>query len=59
MSSGQESSRPKAGTVGDHRRRINTEEEAKVVTAVWGTEFNQFLIALSILHQDDLKKKDE
>ena len=27
-----------------------------VVTAVWGTELIQFLTALAILHQDDLKK---
>ena len=33
-----------------HRRRINTEEKAKVVAAVWGTEFIQFLAALAILH---------
>ena len=36
-----------------HRRRIYTEEKAKVVTAVWGTEFIRFLAALTILHQDD------
>ena len=40
-----------------HRRRTNTEEKAKVVAAVWGKEFIQFLAALSILHQDDLKKR--
>ena len=34
---------------------IHTEEEAKVVAVVWGTELIQFLAALSILHQDDLK----
>ena len=28
-----------------HRRRINTKENAKVVAAVWGTEFIQFLAA--------------
>ena len=33
-----------------HRRRINTEEKAKVVTAVWGTEFIQFVAVLAILH---------
>ena len=38
-----------------HRRRIYTEEKAKVVGAVWGTEFIQSLAALAILHQDDLK----
>ena len=40
-----------------HRRRIKTEERAKVVTAVWGTELLQFLAALAIFHQDDLKKR--
>ena len=39
------------------RRRINTEEKAKVVAAVWVTELIQFLAALDILHQDDLKKR--
>ena len=34
----------------NHRRRIKTEEKAKVVAAVWGTEFIQFLAALAILH---------
>ena len=34
----------------EHRR------EGKVVAAVWGTELNQFLAALAILHKDDLKK---
>ena len=50
----------KSGTPGpaiiqseNHRRRINTEEKAKVVAAVWGTELIQFLAALAILHQDD------
>ena len=33
-----------------------TEEKAKVVTAVWGTELIQFLAALAIFHLDDLKK---
>ena len=33
-----------------HRRRINTEEKAKVVTAVWGTDFMQFLDVLAVLH---------
>ena len=42
-----------------HRRRINTEEEGKVVAAVWEdrTELIQFLATPAILHQDDLKKK--
>ena len=29
----------------DHRRRTKTEEKAKNVTAVWGTELTQFLAA--------------
>ena len=37
-----------------HKRRIKTEEKAKVVAAVWGTECNQAVVA--ILHQVDLKK---
>ena len=38
-------------------RRIYTEEKAKVVAAVRGTEFNQFLFAQAILHQDDLNNR--
>ena len=41
----------------NHRRRIYTEKKAKVVAAVWGTEFIEFLAALAILHQDDLKTR--
>ena len=33
-----------------HRRRINTEEKAKVVAAAWVTELIQFLAKLAILH---------
>ena len=40
-----------------HRRRIKIEEKAKVVAAIWGTEFIPFLAALTIYHQDDLKKR--
>ena len=40
-----------------HTRSIYTEEKAKVVAAVWGTEFIQFLGALAILHQEDLKNR--
>ena len=40
-----------------HRRRIYTEEKAKVVTAVWGTEFIPLVVALEVLHQDDIKKR--
>ena len=39
-----------------HRRRIKTEEKAKVVATAWGTEWIQFLDAIAILHQDELKK---
>ena len=34
-----------------------TEEKAKVVVAVWGTEFIQFLAAQHIWLQDNLKKR--
>ena len=40
-----------------HRRRIKTEEKAKVVAAAWGAELIEFLAALAILHQDDLKNR--
>ena len=42
---------------GTHRRRIKTEVKAKVVAAAWGAELIQFLAALAVLHQDDLKKR--
>ena len=32
------------------RRRIKTEEKAKVVASDWGEEFIQFLAALVVLH---------
>ena len=41
----------------DHRRRVNTEAKAKVVAAVWGTELIKFLVAQSILHEDNLKER--
>ena len=31
-----------------HRRRINTEEKAKVVAALWGAEFVKLLSALAV-----------
>ena len=34
-----------------------TEEKAKVVAAVWGTELLLFLALLAVLHQDDMKKR--
>ena len=40
-----------------HRRKLNAEEKAKVVAAAWGAELIQFLAALTILHQDGLKKR--
>ena len=40
-----------------HRRRMYTEEKAKVVAAVGGTELLQFLAPLAILHQEDLKNR--
>ena len=33
-----------------HRRRIKTEENAKVFASVWGEEFMPFLAALAALH---------
>ena len=41
------------------RRRINTEEKTKVVAAVCGTQFIQFLATLDILHEDDFDELDE
>ena len=35
-------------TVVHHRRRIKTEEKAKVVVAVWGTELIQFIATLAL-----------
>ena len=40
-----------------HRRRIYTEDKAKVVAASWGTELLKFLAALAILHEDNLKNR--
>ena len=42
--------------IGVSRTGVFTEEKAKVVAAVWGTEFIQFLAALAIFHQDYMKK---
>ena len=33
-----------------NRRRINIEDKAKVVAAVWGTELIHLLAALAVLH---------
>ena len=41
----------------DHRRRSHAEEKAKVVTAVWGIAFIQFLAVLVILNHVDLKNR--
>ena len=38
--------------------RHQTEEKAKVVAAVWGTEIMKFLAALDIFHQDDCEEED-
>ena len=43
--------------VAQHRRRIYTEENAKVVAASWGTELLQFLAELAILQEDELKNR--
>ena len=43
--------------ISSHRRRIYTEENVKVVVAAWGTELLQFLAALAILHQGELKNR--
>ena len=51
-----------------HRRRIKTEEKAKVVAAAWEAELPQFLTAQAIfslgryeewveLHQDEMKNR--
>ena len=40
-----------------HRIRIYTEEKAKAVAGVWGTKCIQFLVALAILHQVNLKNR--
>ena len=40
-----------------HRRRIETEGKAKVVTSVWGAEFVQFLAAQAVLHWSIWKKR--
>ena len=40
-----------------HRRRINTEEKAKVVAAAWVKELIKFLAALAILNLDDLENR--
>ena len=43
-----------------HRRRIKTEEKAKVIPAAWGTELIQFLAALAIWHHAGwFEEKDE
>ena len=39
------------------RRRIKTEEKAKVVNSVWGEEFIQFLAVLAILPRTILKNR--
>ena len=41
---------------GYHRRRNSTEDKAKVVAAVWGTELIKFLAVIAILNKDNLKE---
>ena len=43
------------GLCESHRRRIKTEEKAKVVAYVGGEEFIQFPAALAILPMDDFE----
>ena len=38
-----------------HRRRLKTEEKAKVVAVVWGAELIKFLATLAFLNKDNLK----
>ena len=40
-----------------HRRRINTEEKAKVVASVWEEEFIPFLAALTVLPRTIFKNR--
>ena len=44
------------GFSSQHRRRIKTEEKAKVVAAVGGTELLQLFVVLAIFHLDEWKK---
>ena len=48
---------PYRGGISENKKQ--TEEKAKVVAAVWGTELIQFLATLDIFYQDDFEKKDE
>ena len=41
----------------DVRKRIKTEEKAKVLAAAGGMELTQFHAAPAIVHQDDSKKR--
>ena len=47
----------RSAPITEQSRRIYTEEKAKVVAAVLGTEFIQFVAALVILHKDYMKKR--
>ena len=42
---------------GKHRRRMETEAKAKVVTSVWGENFVQFLATLAVLPWTILNKR--
>ena len=46
---------PYRGGISENKKQ--TEEKAKVVAAVWGTEFIQFHAALQIYYQVDLNKR--
>ena len=41
----------------DHRRRIKTEEKAKLVASVWGEECIQFLAVQAVLLRTTLKNR--
>ena len=45
------------GVIPPHTRIIYTEGKAKVVAAILGTEFNQFLAELAVLNQDGMKNR--
>ena len=47
----------KVGLGRGHKRRIKTEEKAKVIAAAWGAEAIHFFASLDILHHDDFKNR--
>ena len=40
-----------------YKRRIETQEKAKDVTAAWGGRIDSVFATLAILHQDDLRNR--